>query len=141
MGVGLSGRHSFSANHCKGSQAARTLPPTKALANGDSMCDKRQVNLTATREHMVKILLTNRYTTGSLLSLRIIMEHKKGHISHVSRPAAENRTQGHACLGVSGHVCSWKRFLAFEGNRQSGRDKGLNVQGRTCCYLPRHQHL
>lgn len=76
-----------------------TLPhTTKALANRDSMCVKREVNLTATREHMVKFILTNRSSTYSLHSLRIITGHKKGHISNESGPAAENRTQGHACL-------------------------------------------
>lgn len=63
---------------------------------------------------MVQFLLTDRSTTQSLLSLRIIMEHKKGHISHESELAADNRTQGHAFLGVSGHVCSWRTFQAFE---------------------------
>lgn len=45
---------------------------------------------------MVEVLLTTRSTADSVLSLRIIMEHKKGHISHESGPAADNRTQGRA---------------------------------------------
>lgn len=60
------------------------------------MCDEMEVNLTATLEHMVEVVLTNRSTRDSLLSLRIIMEHKKGHISYESRSASENKTQGHA---------------------------------------------
>lgn len=79
------------------------------------MCDKREVNLTATGEHMVDCVLKNWSTTDSLFLLRIIIEHKKGHISNESRPTSENKAQGHACLVVSGHVCSWERFLAFEG--------------------------
>lgn len=58
------------------------------------MWDATGVNLTGTGEHMVEFLLTDRSTTESLLSLRIIMEHKKGHISHERELAAEQRTRG-----------------------------------------------
>lgn len=93
------------------------------------MCNDREVNLPATQEHMVEFLVTNRSTADSLRSLRIIMKHKKGHISHESRlQTAKNRTQGHICLWMSGHVCNWKRFLAL-GEQTKWRGQGAKRPG------------
>lgn len=42
--------------------------------------------------------------------------------------ATENMTWRHACLNVQS--CLWlEEISCFWGNRQSGRDRGLNVQG------------
>lgn len=104
----LSGQRSLSANYCRiPCWAAPTVPPTKSLANRNSMCGKRGVNLPAPGKHMVHFLLTIR----SLLRLGVIVQSNKWW--HLSKEAFswDARTRK---LWAFGLVSGWGRFRAFE---------------------------
>lgn len=115
-----SGQRSLSANYCKGPHA-ELVPPTKALANRNSMCSERGVNLPAPGKHMVHFLLTIR----SLLRLGIIVQSNKWwHLSKVA--FSWDSRAGH--LSASSLVCGRGRFSAFE-EADNCWGRGGGVQG------------
>lgn len=119
----LSGQRSLSANYCRiPCWAAPTVPPTKALANRNSMCGKRGVNLPAPGKHMVHFLLTIR----SLRRLGIIVQSNKRW--HLGKEAFgwDARTRQ---LWAFSLVCGWEGFVPLRKQITAG-DRGLSVQGQ-----------